>query len=370
MNSVSRIAAVGVAAAALLGVGWMVFVWTPEALPRKGPRDFAISPARLDRATQPQIMNTTFHLAAVLPAHSTTQPQDVFARADRAARRVERDMNHHAPTSEVSRFNAAAADQFVPLSPPTLQVLHLSQRLHAQTNGAFDVSALPLIEMWKGWTNANQPPNAAGIAIARGRSRWTDIVLSDRGARKRTATACVDLGGIAKGFALDLAAEQMISDGCRGGFVEIGGDVRCFGGKPDGEAWRVAIGDPFAPDSGEPLVVLGVHDAGVCTSGNYRRFITVNGRRYSHIVDPRSGLPAEVTPSVTVIAREAALADGWATALSVLGPDGLGLLEGRDIEAMMVMGADGEHATYPRTAGFDRYVLKAPARWAPTTGAR
>jgi thiamine biosynthesis lipoprotein len=141
--------------------------------------------------------------------------------------------------------------------------------------------------------------------------------------------------------------------------VEIGGDVRVFGSKPDGSPWRVGVQNPFHPDEGPWLRRLALRDAAICTSGNYRRFSMVQGRRISHILDPRTGQPVSATASVTVVAPTATQADAWATALSVLGPEGLSLIPDHDkIEAMIVTGTAQEHTVHT-TDGFDALVCPA-----------
>ncbi len=177
---------------------------------------------------------------------------------------------------------------------------------------------------------------------------------------KRTVTlrhgARLDLGGIAKGYSIDLAVEALRAAGCAGGMVDIGGDVRTFGRPDDDEHWEIAVQDPFRQGT---LLVLSLNDAAVCTSGNYMRFAEIQGHRYSHIIDPRSGWPAEATPSVTIIGPEATGTDALATAVSVLGPDkGLQLVKGQPgYEAMVVVGEPGSFRMI-ESDGFARYVHK------------
>lgn len=364
-TAVALIVLVGVAVS-----GWLAIQhpMKPDPPPREGSRLPPLRPAGSDmpfkmvRSQRPGAMDTSFHITAVVPASQADDLNEVLRRADEAARLVESRINHFDPKTELSRFNAAPAGVLMPLSPMTGKVLAISRQLYDQTEHAFDVTALPLITLWKMWKDPQRLPGEAEIRAACGRSRWDYIELSEQGARKSLATACFDLDGIAKGYAIDLAAEQLIAGGCVGGIVEIGGDLRCFGSRPGAEPWRAAVSNPFRPDATTPLLVLAVHDRAVCTSGDYRRFVTVQGRRLSHIVDPRTGMPVDATPSVTVIASKAVIADGWATALSVLGPPGLRLLKNTGIEAMMVAGEKGA-ARYPRTPGFERYVVESPPDW-------
>ncbi|MCK4602007.1 MAG: FAD:protein FMN transferase, partial [Phycisphaerae bacterium] len=173
------------------------------------------------------------------------------------------------------------------------------------------------------------------------------ITITEDGVIKTTDTASLDLGGVAKGYGIDRAVEAMIQAGCRGGLIDVGGDIRCFGRS----AWTVAVRDPFGRT--EPVAVLRLRGGAVCTSGNYERYYEIAGRRYSHIIDPRTGRPVDFAPSVTVVAPAAMTADAWATALSVLGVDGLALLgEDSGIEAMIVVGTPDSFEVYG-TKGFE-----------------
>jgi len=150
--------------------------------------------------------------------------------------------------------------------------------------------------------------------------------------------------------------------GLVGGLVDVGGDVRCFGRRQDGRAWRVGIRNPFKPEAADLLAMLRVTDRAVCTSGNYFRFVEIGGRRYSHIIDPRPGpnmgMPADAIPSVTVLAPTAAVADAWATALSVLGPEGLALLQhDSGVEAMVVTGGPEDYQTHS-TGGLAQFMAE------------
>ena len=305
---------------------------------------------------RPQIMTTGFSMRAVVPKGKGAA---IYSAADAAARNVARAMNRYRPASTIGQLNAAAAFDPVPIDPDTRIVLRESQRLHRQTNGAFDITLVPLLTLWKQSAAAGVVPSAQQIAQARQASTWAVFTVADTTVSKSLATGQVDLGGIAKGYAIDRATAAMQQAGAVGGMVEIGGDVRVFGSKPDGSPWRVGVQDPFHPDEGPWLRRLALRDAAICTSGNYRRFSMVQGRRISHIIDPRTGQPVSATASVTVVAPTATLADAWATALSVLGPDGLSLIPARaGIQAMIVTGTAQSHTVHA-TDGFDTLVCPA-----------
>jgi thiamine biosynthesis lipoprotein len=126
----------------------------------------------------------------------------------------------------------------------------------------------------------------------------------------------VDLGGIAKGLAVDLAAEEMVKAGAESGFVDIGGDMRLIGRREDGAPWKIQVRDP-RPGT-HPKIYLRLADVAVTTSGDYARYFRVGNRKFSHIIDPRTGRPVSNVPSSTVVAPTAATADALSTAISVM----------------------------------------------------
>ncbi|MGB2822575.1 MAG: FAD:protein FMN transferase, partial [Phycisphaerae bacterium] len=216
---------------------------------------------------------------------------------------------------------------------------------------------------------ARRLPTDAEVASARSASGWDRIELLDGAARKAIDGAGSGLGGIAKGYAIDRAIEAIRTAGCTGGLVDVGGDIRCFGLSPRGGLWRVAVRDPFDARSDAFFGTLELTDLAVCTSGNYERYSEIDGKRYSHIIDPRTGRPVDLAPSVTVVAPAAAVADGWATALSVLGPEGLSLLDPNSgIEAMIVVGGPQDYTVH-QTPGFAG-LLVSPVPRSPSASER
>ena len=302
------------------------------------------------------IMGTHASLTVVVRAGQTALADNALKAAEAALRRIEALMSHWLEQSEVALLNAAKAGEIVYLSPDTMEVLRKSQQFAQQTQGAFDVTCRPIIEMWKRAGKENRVPSEVEIAAAIENTGWRHIELLDGKAQKKIDGAGVDLGGVAKGYGVDKAVEAMKAAGALGGTVEVGGDIGCFGRKPDGKNWIIGVRDPF--ETKQVFCRLSMGDLAVCTSGNYFRFVTIEGRRYSHIVDPRSGRPVDAAPSVTVVAPNTTVADAWATGLSVLGPDGFKLIPpGSGIEAMIVTGDAREHRVHT-TPGFNRLILE------------
>ena len=341
-----RIAVLVLAAAFLAACVWALWPKGPGGATR-----FHLNPHA--------VMGTQTKLTAVLGANEGARARQALERAERALRDVETKMSSWLDSSELSRFNTAPASEITPLSPETLQVLQAARTVARDTNGAFDVTCRPIIELWKQAKKTKKVPAAAMLAAAREQSRWDHIEILPDGATKTSATASVDLGGIAKGFGIDQAAEALIVSGAVGGLVDVGGDIRCFGRRDTGGAWQVGIRSPFTPEE-SIFAVLSIGDGAVCTSGNYLRYAEIDGKRYSHIVDPRMGWPVDAAPSVTVVAKTAMTADAWATALSVLGAAGLKLLPaGEGIEAMIVEGGPDDYRIH-YSDGFEELLSQRP----------
>lgn len=318
----------------LVGVG----LWQTAGRPVRDRMTVVYEP----RAT----MGTTCKLVLVVRNRRPPYAKKALREAETVLRAVEARMSVWLAESEISRFNTAAGEE-IPLSPESLEVLRAAQRAAVQTEGAFDVTCRPLVELWKRATQAGVLPTESELTDARHASHWALLELTDKGAIKRSATACVDLGGVAKGYAIDRAAEAMHRADVIGGLVDIGGDLVCFGQPEDGQSWPVDVKNPFGPGC---LAKIRIRGGAVCTSGNYARHTEIAGKRYGHIIDPRNGRPAVPAESVTVVAPTALTADIWTTALCVLGPEGFERLPD-NVNALMVVGSKKDYQIHC-TAGF------------------
>jgi thiamine biosynthesis lipoprotein len=194
----------------------------------------------------------------------------------------------------------------------------------------------------------NSIPTDTEFAEVRSRVGYDKLVLNSNEMTARFAAEGMrlDLGGIAKGYAIDRAVEAMQKEGVLGGMVDIGGDIQCFGAPPEGkERWRIGLQDSRAVGGelgqGQILMVLELTDAAIATSGDYQRFVLIEGERYSHIIDAESGYGSGELTSVTVIGKNAIEVDVLATAVSVMGVEnGLALIEQREeAEAILVTSA-------------------------------
>lgn len=285
------------------------------------------------------VMGTTCSLAVITETRGQAAAEEALDRAEAAIRRIESLMSSWIEDSEISVLSRAPVGQAQKLSRETLEVLHAAQKAHADTQGAFDVACLPLVELWRDAAAKNQLPTEEEIARAKADSSWNLLRIEHDGAVRLGEGVRIDMGGIAKGHAVDRAVEILKSAGVQGGMVDIGGDLACFGQPPKEGFWTVDVQNPF---ESTVLAKLRLFEGAVCTSGDYARFTVIAGRKISHIIDTRSGRPTDSLPSVTVLAPRARDADVWATALSVLGPEGFELLPA-DVEAMIVVGTKDDY---------------------------
>ncbi|MDP6543417.1 MAG: FAD:protein FMN transferase [Phycisphaerae bacterium] len=306
------------------------------------------------------IMGTETELTIIARDSQHDKAIAALRSAEQALREVEAKMSSWMEESELSQFNKAPAGKPAKLSETTMGLLRLSAQLAKQTDGAFDVTCRPILQIWRGAKKSKRLPADRQIAVAIGQCGWDKIELLADSASKKVDGAGIDLGGIAKGFGIDRAVKALEAAGLTGGMVNVGGDVRCFGQRGDGGKWRIGVRSPF--DGDPTFAIIKLSAGAVCTSGNYERYFEIDSKRYSHIVDPRTGRPVSMAPSVTVVAPTATAADAWATALSVLGAAGLELIdENSGLEAMLVIGGPKEYRLV-MTPGFAKLLHKSPVR--------
>lgn len=291
-----------------------------------------------------RVVMGTFSRVVVI-ADSERAAKRCVEAAFETQRRIEELMSYHREDSELSRINRDAADKPVPVNPLTFEVLQKSVHFSKLSDGAFDVTVGPLVDLWKAAGDANVPPTGEALVEARAKVGYEKLILDEKKMTVRFAIKGmrIDLGGIGKGYAVDKSVEAMKKRGAFGGMVDLGGNIRCFGQPPRGqEHWRVGLQDPnVAPedmDASRILLVLALTDQSVATSGDYRRFTQVHGERHSHIIDTTSGTGANKLISDTIIAPDATTADALSTAVNVLGPErGLALIERiPDVEAILI----------------------------------
>ncbi|MFT4769424.1 MAG: thiamine biosynthesis lipoprotein [Glaciecola sp.] len=291
-------------------------------------------------------------------------PADLQLLIERELEAINQSLSTYIPDSEISRVNAIATAAPVILSERFATVLDAALTVGELTEGAYDVTVGPLVELWGFGAGARttSPPEASEIRAA------MDLVGADRLSwDPRTSTLSrpkgvrIDLSSIAKGYAVDQLSQVLAAHGIVSSLVEIGGELRASGERPEGGPWRLAVESPD-PSQARFIEALSVTDAAVATSGDYRNFFEHEGRRYSHLVDPRTGHPvAHELVSVTVIDPHCMTADALATALLVMGLDAArDLAEKQGLAAHFV--ARGEEALELHyTPAFEAYRQNAKA---------
>ncbi len=261
-----------------------------------------------------------FAAIAVSP-HDETALKAASDAAEETMAGLEAKLSIFRPESEISEVNRQAGRALVEVSPATRNLLQLALHYSELSDGAFDPTIAPLMETWGLYPHQaklEEPPTEDAIAGALRRAGWRRLLLSDGTAFLNIEGGALDLGGIAKGYAVDVSCHRLMGMGVANALVDLGGNMRSLGRKANGEPWVIAVRNPFKPDESLGVITLSDGEA-VSTSGNYERFVTVAGRRYAHILDPRTGSPVEDMASVTVVSHSAAEADALSTALFVLG---------------------------------------------------
>ncbi len=262
-------------------------------------------------------------------------PQKVTAPAINAAlermQAVDSKFNSQNPESSIYAFN----HQGMPISDPEIvAMVRLALQIATDTDGAFDITVAPLIELWGFYGDTPRLPTEEKIKDRLSRIGYQHLILKDGTLRKDDPQVQIDLGGIAKGYSVSQAVDTLKKNGVSAALINAGGDVYALG-KKGRDLWKVGIRSPR--DDGI-LGYLEVEDLAVMGSGDYERFFIENGKRYHHIFDPRTGYPAEGLISTTLIHPDPMVADAWNTAIFVLGPEkGLAWVEKISaMEAVMV----------------------------------
>lgn len=255
---------------------------------------------------------------------------------------VNRLMSTWDPDSELSRANRAAVDSAVTLSPLLGACLARALELRAASGGAFEPGAGPLMRLWGFHRREGRLPTPAALDALLPRLGDYRYETGPRRLTRLDAAVALDLGGIAKGLALDLAASELREAGFDRALIDLGGNLYCVGRPAPGRRWRVGIRDPL--DRDRLFARLELADAAVATSGSYERFVVVDGRRYGHIMNPATGRPVEGLLSVSTVTPDAMLGDGLATALFALGPAGAEALlaDYPAVAAVLVLPAAGD----------------------------
>ena len=286
------------------------------------------------------IFGTSWSLTYTQAPEGVT-PSQVKAEIEAAFALVNQSMNHYDPESLISQFNALDKDAPMEVDWDFAYVLSAALNLNEITGGAYDVTVSALSDLWgfgpAGPRRFPEPAEVDAVREAVG-SRQLNWHSATRQLSKQTAALALDFSSLAKGYAVDLGADALDDLNVPHFMLEVGGEVRVRGFSPRGDLWRIAVEGPDPGARGGVQATLAVSDTGIATSGDYRNFFEHEGRRYSHLIDPRSGYPVQHdVVSVTVVHGSAMMADAWATALTVLGSsEAMLLAEQRDLAVYLL----------------------------------
>jgi thiamine biosynthesis lipoprotein len=312
----------------------------------------AAEPLRVHETRTP--MGT--YMAITVYAPSETAGRRAMAAAFARVEAVEAATSTYRRKSDISRLNAGAGGPALTVSPHLWNPVRRALLLASETGGAFDPTVGPLVDLWKTTWRKGKAPSLEAVRAARALVDYRLVECSDESPVLRLTRPGMRLvlSGIAKGYAVDQAIAVLRARGIAAALVDAGGDMCAYGAPPRRKSWLVGIRDPQNRGSILPNPVR-LLDGAVATSGDYEQFALIDGKRYSHILDPRTGRPVQGMTSVTVVAPDAMTADALATAASVLGPQqALALSERRPgVEMMILHEHDGKLRTV-RSSGFRR----------------
>ena len=309
------------------------------------------------QAVEPH-MGTLVRITVYTPDEQTATA--AFRAAFDRIRVLDGILSDYQPDSELNRITKTAIARAMPVSEDLFTVLRASQQLAGESAGAFDVTQAPLIQLWRDARRTGRVPEQAALRAATARSGFRNLHLD---ARQRTVRfdipgMALDVGGIGKGYAASEAIAALDGVGVRSALVAVSGDL-AFSGAPPGErGWRIGV------HAGDPAVlgvpgILELTNAAVSTAGSSEQHVAIGGRRYSHIIDPASGMGLVEDLTVTVVAPHGLEADGLDTAASVLGAErGLALIESHPHAAALIL----QHTSAGTTVRQSSKFLKLTAR--------
>ena len=293
----------------------------------------AAEPVAKVRTIQGRAQGTTYSIKFWGEGDRGADAEAVQKGIDEVLARVDRQFSTYRTDSEISRFNRAPAGEWFPVSDEVAFIVHMSKAWSETTGGALDVTVAPALALWhfgpRGKTGGTlKPPTDEQLqsAMARIGSRHLSARQSPPAIRKDVEGLQLDLSALVPGYTVDRLCDRMLDSGYLNVMAELGGEVHAFGERPDGRYWRVGVERPprdeDSPAGGGIARVVPLDDMALTTAGDYRITRAEDGKRYTHIIDPRTGRALVYRGAcVTVLAESALAADAMDTALMVMGPD-------------------------------------------------
>ena len=288
-------------------------------------------------------MGTTYQIKMVVGYFKSTS--GLKDKIDNRLQAINQSMSTYLPDSEISRFNAIRdTREKLAVSDDFLQVMLAARDIYEKTGGAWDGTIKPLVNLW-GFGNTRQAHQVPDEAEIKKQIRWIGFqhigIYPEGYLQKKKSTITLDLASIAKGYAVDQVSGLLQTSGMENFLVEIGGEVFASGYRKDGTSWRVGINQPSTTASTTDVYqAVSLHNRAMATSGDYRNYFEAGGKRFSHIIDPRTGYPVNNdVVSVSIVADTCMLADGLATAIMVMGLDhGMALINSlKEVEGFIIV---------------------------------
>ncbi|MFO7831949.1 MAG: FAD:protein FMN transferase [Desulfuromonadaceae bacterium] len=271
-------------------------------------------------------MGTTYHISVVSSVDERIDKKEVQRNIDSRLAHINQLMSTYIKDSELSKINQAPAETWVNISAETAQVIQSAQKISAQTHGAFDITVGNLVNLWGFGPDINlyAIPDEERLQAILKESGYTKVKvqLSPPRIKKAHSSLYIDLSGIAKGYAVDQIAELLVDSGYPNHLVEIGGEIRSGGLKSKDTSWNIGIERPISGERSVQKVIQTRDTTAMATSGDYRNYFEYEGKRYSHTIDPTNGYPiTHKLAAVSVLHTSCMLADAYATAFMVMGPE-------------------------------------------------
>lgn len=288
------------------------------------------------------------------PAGGCGLVHPIYRAAQSEIERIDIVLGSEQASSELVLFNTAPAGQEILMSADTHALLRVARQYHDASQGTFDITLSPIIDVWNRARQSNRLPDIEELTQIRSESDWSCILFTPRGVIKKRPHCHINLHAIAKGYAIDRATYTLMNAGISSGRIETFGGLRVFGEKEN-----TYIGKIYdLSDDSRLIASYEVQNAASASSGNPKRFFQIEGQSFSHIIDSRTLRPSVFIAHVTVLASSAMAADAWATSLAVLGPEGFSLLP-EGLGAFIVI-KEGEETRYYCNALFADKLIEAP----------
>lgn len=303
-------------------------------------------------------MGTTFQVK-IVQSEKTSDTGVLRREVSARLEEVNRQMSTYRDNSEITQFNRSRSTDWFAVSSDFAYVLHIAQEISTWSDGAFDVTIGPLVNLWGFGPNAipERVPSPDSIEAHRALIGYEKIRIdpSALAIKKEISEVYCDLSAVAKGFGVDRIASYLDSLGINHYFIEIGGELRTKGHNHQGQLWRIGIASPTG--QGKLQKALALDNMSMATSGDYHNYFERDGVRYSHTIDPRTGRPiTHALAAVSVIHKSCTYADGLATAINVMGPEkGFAFAEKRNLAVFMIV-RQGDGFVEKMTDSFEKMI--------------